>query len=67
MSKILSMALLVAGVVLLIYGLNASDSFSSSVSRAVNGAPTDKTIWLIGLGVIGLISGGFGLFFRREQ
>jgi hypothetical protein len=66
MSKILSIALLVAGVVLLAYGLNASDSFSSSVSRAVNGAPTDKTIWLIGLGVIGLISGGFGLL-RKEQ
>jgi len=66
MSKIASIALLVVGVVLLVYGLNASDSFSSSVSRAVNGAPTDKTIWLIALGVIGLIAGGFGLFFRRE-
>ena len=66
MSKILSIALLVVGIVLLVYGLNASDSFSSSVSRAVNGAPTDKTIWLIALGVIGLIAGGFGLIFRRE-
>jgi hypothetical protein len=66
MSKILSIALFVAGVVLLVYGLNASGSFSSSVSRAVNGAPNDKTIWLIALGVIGLIAGGFGLF-RRGQ
>jgi LPXTG-motif cell wall-anchored protein len=67
MSKILSIALLIAGVVLLVYGLNASGSFSSSVSRAVNGAPTDKTIWLIALGVVGLIAGGFGLFRRGES
>jgi drug/metabolite transporter (DMT)-like permease len=67
MSKILSIALFIAGVVLLVYGLNASGSFSSSVSRAVNGAPTDKTIWLIGLGIVGLVAGGFGLFRRGES
>jgi LPXTG-motif cell wall-anchored protein len=67
MSKIPSIALLVVGIVLLVYGLDASNSFSSSVSNAVTGSPTDKSIWLIVLGVLGILSGGFGLFFRKSQ
>jgi hypothetical protein len=65
MPRITSIAILVAGIVLLVYGINASDSVSSSVSRAVSGTPTDKTVWLIALGVIGVIAGGFGLVFRK--
>jgi LPXTG-motif cell wall-anchored protein len=65
MSKITSFALLVVGVILLIYGLNASNSVSSSVTQAVSGTPTDKTIWLIALGIIGIIGGGFGFLFRK--
>jgi hypothetical protein len=65
MSRIPSIALLIAGIILLVYGLNASSSISSSVSRAVSGTPTDKTVWLIALGVIGIIAGGFGLVFRK--
>jgi hypothetical protein len=65
MSKIASIAILVVGILLLVYGLNGSSSVSSSVSRAVTGAPTDKTVWLIALGVIGVITGGFGLVFRK--
>jgi hypothetical protein len=66
MSKFISLALIIAGIVLLVYGLDSSNSAASSVTRAVSGTPTDKTIWLIALGVIGLIAGGFGLF-RRGQ
>jgi LPXTG-motif cell wall-anchored protein len=67
MSKIPSIAFLIVGIVLLVYGLDASNSFSSSVSNAVTGSPTNKSIWLIVLGVVGILSGGFGLFFRRSQ
>jgi len=66
MNKILSIALLIVGVILLIYGLNANNSFASSVSNTVNGNPTDKTIWLIALGALGIILGGGGLLFRRR-
>ena len=66
MSKIPYIALLIVGVILLVYGLNASNSVSSSVSQAVTGAPTDKSIWLIALGVIGILSGGIGVLFRRN-
>jgi uncharacterized membrane protein len=65
MPRITSIAILVVGIILLVYGLDASGSFSSSVSRAVSGTPTDKTVWLIALGVVGVIAGGFGLVFRK--
>ena len=66
MSKIPFIAFLIVGAILLVYGLNASHSVSSSVSNAVNGTPTDKSIWLIVLGVIGIVTGGVGLIFRRS-
>jgi uncharacterized membrane protein len=66
MSKIPSIAFLIIGIVLLVYGIDASNSVSSSLSNAVTGSPTNKSIWLIVLGVLGILSGGFGLFFRRS-
>jgi len=47
MNKAIGLALLVVGIVLIIYGANASDSFSSNVSRTFTGAPTNKTLWLL--------------------
>ena len=61
MNKGMSVALLVVGVLLLIWGVSAMDSFSSDVSRFFTGSPTDKAVWLmvggVGAGVVGL----FGL------
>jgi hypothetical protein len=64
MNKALFLALLVAGVILIIYGLSASDSVGSSFSRMFTGSPTDKTIWLLvggaaaaAVGLVGLLRG----------
>ena len=65
MNKPLSVVLLVAGVVLLIFGLNASNSFSSDVSRAITGNPTDKSIWFLVGGGAAAIIGLFGLLSGR--
>lgn len=67
MNRFTSLALFIVGLVLLIMGLNSSDSISSNVSEAVTGAPTDKSIWLIVLGIIGLITGGAGFFLGRRS
>ncbi len=53
-------------MILLIYGLNANNSVASSVSNTVTGNPTDKTIWLIALGAVGIVLGGGGLIFGRR-
>jgi uncharacterized membrane protein YidH (DUF202 family) len=62
MNKGIGIALLVVGVALLIYGANASDSVSSSVSRAFTGHPTDKTMWLLLGGIAAAIVGAVMTF-----
>ncbi len=44
MNKIASLALLVGGIVLIIVGINATNSFSSDVSRFFTGSPTNKAV-----------------------
>jgi hypothetical protein len=66
MNRPLSIALLVVGVVLLIWGFNASESVSSEVSEAVTGAPSDRSIWLIALGGIAALVGGITLLRRTR-
>ena len=61
MNKILSLALLAGGVVLIIYGISASDSVGSGISRFFTGSPTDKTIWLLLGGIVAAAIGGGGL------
>ena len=60
MNKIVSLALLIGGVVLMVIGINATNSFSSDVSRFFSGSPTNKAIWMLIGGtvaaVIGLVS-----------
>ena len=65
MNRLISLALLIGGIILIIYGLNASDSIGSSFSRLFTGNPTDETIWFLlggilatGLGAAGLLRGG---------
>ena len=61
MNKLVSIVLLVAGITRIVYGLAASNSFGSGVSRMFTGAPTDKTLWLlIGGGAVALV-GLFGV------
>jgi hypothetical protein len=61
MNRILSLALLVGGVVLIVYGINASDSLGSDFSRFFTGSPTDKTIWLLLGGTVAAVLGVGGL------
>ena len=61
MNKIISLALLVGGIVLIIYGLNASDSVGSDVSRFFTGNPTDRTMWFMLGGIAAVAVGGVGL------
>jgi hypothetical protein len=64
-NKMIYVVLLIAGVALLVWGLNASDSVSSEVSEALQGAPSDKSIWLlVGGGILGAI-GLIGLVTKR--
>lgn len=65
MRLLASIVLLVAGVVLLVFGLQGSDSFASEVKEAIDGTPTDKSIWLIVLGAAFSVAGLFALSSRK--
>jgi hypothetical protein len=61
MNKIASLALLIGGIVLIIYGVNASNSIGSDFSRLFTGSPTDKSIWLLIGGIVLALVGAGGL------
>lgn len=61
MNRTLSLALLVIGIILIIAGLSAADSISSSFSRFFTGNPTDRSMWLLLGGVVAAIIGVVGL------
>ena len=67
MNKLISLALLVGGVVLIILGVTAMDSFSSDVSRFFTGTPTDKSVWLLAGGVVAVLAGLSGIAFFRPR
>jgi len=57
MNKIISLALLVGGIVLMVVGINATNSFSSDVSRFFTGSPTDKAVWMLIGGIVAALVG----------
>lgn len=57
MNKIIALALLAGGVVLIVFGIQAMDSLSSDVSRFFTGSPTNKAVWMLIGGVVATITG----------
>jgi uncharacterized membrane protein YidH (DUF202 family) len=61
MDKTISLAILAGGILLVIFGVNASNSVSSDISRIFTDAPTDKAIWMLVGGVVVTVIGAMGL------
>jgi hypothetical protein len=61
MTKAISLALIVGGVVLLYLGGESYHSFANDMSRIFTGAPANKTIMLIVGGIVATIAGLIGL------
>lgn len=61
MNKGISLALLAGGVLLLIFGIRASESLGSDISRFFTGSPTDKAVWMLIGGVVLCIVGLTGV------
>ena len=57
MNKLIYVALLAGGIVLIVMGVNATNSFSSDVSRFFTGSPTDKAVWMVIGGVVASLAG----------
>lgn len=59
MNNVVGLAILALGIVLLIFGFNESNSFSSDVSRFFTGNPTNRSIWLMAGGAVCVAAGLF--------
>jgi hypothetical protein len=57
MNKAIALALLVGGIILIIFGVNESHSFGSDVNRFFTGNPTDKSMWMLVGGAVAAIAG----------
>ena len=57
MNKSIALALLVGGVILIIFGVNESHSFGSDVNRFFTGNPTDKSMWMLVGGAVAAVAG----------
>ena len=64
---IVSIALLVGGIVLIAFGVSASNSLNSDISRFFTGSPTDKAIWMLVGGAAASIAGAVGLFLGPKS
>jgi hypothetical protein len=61
MNRLASLAFLIGGIILIVYGVSASNSVGSGFSRFFTGSPTDKTLWLMIGGVVAAIIGLVGI------
>jgi hypothetical protein len=66
-NRLISLAILVGGIILVIYGVSATNSFSSDVSRFFTGSPTDKAIWMMIGGIVAMIIGLGGLSLGKPK
>ena len=64
MRRFAGFAILAVGLVLLVWGANASQSVSSDISRFFTGAVTNKAIYLILGGAVAVMAGA-SMVFRR--
>jgi NO-binding membrane sensor protein with MHYT domain len=60
-TKAVSLALLIGGILLIIFGFMAATSLTSDISRFFTGSPTDKAIWMLIGGVVASAIGLVGL------
>lgn len=66
MTKVVAIGFLVAGIVLTVFGVQAMNSASSSISKVFSGTPTDKSMEMLIFGIVGIVLGMAGLLFTRR-
>jgi hypothetical protein len=67
MNKIISLAILAGGILVMIYGINAVNSTGSDISRFFTGAPTDRSMWMLVGGVVASVIGLAGLLLPASK
>jgi hypothetical protein len=61
MTRAISVALIVGGIVLLYFGGQSFHSINDNIARFFSGSPSNKTILLIAGGVVAMLAGLIGI------
>ena len=64
---LISIAVLVGGIALIVFGVSASNSLNSDISRFFTGSPTDKAVWMLVGGAAASIAGAVGLVLGLKR
>ena len=64
-SKLIGIALLVLGLILLYFGINATDSPTEEIGEALTGKYSDNTMMYLMGGGVATAAGVFMLFFKK--
>jgi uncharacterized membrane protein YidH (DUF202 family) len=56
--RILALVVLAVGIVLLVYGIDSTDSMAEKIVEGTTGRYTDETMWYIIGGIAMIIAGG---------
>ena len=67
MEKLDSLILLVGGVVLIIIGINATNSLGSDIWWFFTSSPTSKAVWVLIAGIVASIIGLIGIIRGAKQ
>jgi hypothetical protein len=57
MHKLPALALLIAGILLIAYGVSAANSVSSEISSLITGSPTSQALWMLIGGAVATVVG----------
>ena len=63
--RFIGLALLVGGIIMLVYGFQAKDSVQSQVSEVFTGTPSDNAKWLLLGGAVCSVAGVVLVLFKK--
>lgn len=66
-SRLIGLAVLAVGIVLLGFGLNATDAPVDQISETFTGRYTDRTMWYLVGGGAGVVVGGLLALFGKRS
>ena len=67
MNKMVSLAILAGGILVMVFGINAVNSTGSDISRFFTGAPTDHAMWMLVGGVVASVIGLAGVLLPGSK
>ena len=67
MRRGIAIALLVVGIVLIVWGYNATQTLNSEITEFFTGSPSNKAIWMLAIGIGAAVVGFFTLVFPSKK